>query len=51
MIRTRNDLNSWLKADHTAFGFKYPFLAKFSWSENGTMYAYVRNFRYGVLYE
>lgn len=46
MIRTRHDLKRYLKADHEAFGFKYPILSKFSWSENGTMYAYVRNLRY-----
>ena len=46
MIRTKDDLRSYLKADHKAFGFKYPFLAKFSFSENGTMYAYVKNLRY-----
>lgn len=46
MICTRKELRAWLKADHNAFGFKYPLLAKFSWSENGTMFAYVRNLRY-----
>lgn len=46
MIHSRKDLKFYLKSDYKAFGFKYPFLAKFSWSENGTMYAYVRNLRY-----
>ncbi len=46
MICTRDDLKKWLSEDYKAFGFKYPLLAKFSWSENGTMYAYVRNLRY-----
>ena len=46
MIHTRKDLKTWLKADYEAFGFRYPLLAKFSWSENGTMYSYVRNLRY-----
>lgn len=42
MITNKKDLTNYLKADHNAFGFKYPLLAKFSWSENGTMFAYVR---------
>lgn len=46
MIRTKHDLKEYLKADYEAFGFKYPFLAKFTWSENGTMFAYVKNLRY-----
>ncbi|WP_289857102.1 DapH/DapD/GlmU-related protein [uncultured Muribaculum sp.] len=46
MITTKKELKSWLQVDHKAFGFKYPILAKFSWSENGTMYAYLRNLRY-----
>ncbi|WP_305152530.1 serine O-acetyltransferase [uncultured Duncaniella sp.] len=46
MITNKKDLTNYLKADHNAFGFKYPLLAKFSWSENGTMFAYVRNLRY-----
>lgn len=45
MIKTRTDLNEWLTADYKSFGFKYPFLSKFSWSENGTMFAYVKNLR------
>lgn len=44
-ITTKVELKSWLTADYKAFGFKYPILAKFSWSENGTMFAYVRNLR------
>ncbi len=46
MIRTSKDLKAWLRADHRAFGFKHPFLARFSYSENGTMFAYVKNLRY-----
>ncbi|ROT24339.1 serine acetyltransferase [Muribaculaceae bacterium Isolate-113 (HZI)] len=46
MIKTKKDLKSYIEADHKAFGFKYPLLAKFSWSENGTMFRYVRNLRY-----
>lgn len=46
MIKTKEDLRTWIAADHKAFGFKHPFLARFSWSENGTMFAYVRNLRY-----
>lgn len=34
MITNKKDLTNYLKADHNAFGFKYPLLAKFSWSEN-----------------
>ena len=51
MICTRKELKEWLKADHEAFGFKHPLLAKFSWSENGTMFAYVRNLRYLEYYK
>lgn len=46
MIKTRKDLKEYLKADHKAFGFKHPILSKFSYSENGTMFAYVKNLRY-----
>ena len=46
MITNKRELKEWLSADWKAFGFKYPLLAKFSWSENGTMYSYVRNLRY-----
>lgn len=45
-INNKHELRLWLKADHEAFGFKHPLLAKFSWSKNGTMFAYVRNLRY-----
>lgn len=46
MIKTRKDLKEYLAADHKAFGFKHPILSKFSYSENGTMFAYVKNLRY-----
>lgn len=46
MIKTKDDLRRYLEADYKAFGFQYPILAKFSWSENGTMFAYVKNLRY-----
>lgn len=46
LITTKSDLKLWLAEDYKAFGFKHPVLSKFSWSENGTMYAYVRNLRY-----
>ncbi|MDE7412813.1 MAG: serine acetyltransferase [Muribaculaceae bacterium] len=50
MITTRKILKEWLKQDRETFNFQYPFLSKFSWSENGTMYAYVRNLRYLEFY-
>lgn len=46
VIKNKHDLKEYLKADYKAFGFKYPILAKFTWSENGTMFAYVKNLRY-----
>lgn len=46
MIKTKHDLQEYLQADFEAFGFKYPILAKFTFSENGTMFAYVKNLRY-----
>lgn len=45
-IISRKDLKEWIDEDHKAFGFKHPFLAKFTWSENGTMFSYVKNLRY-----
>lgn len=30
MICTRKELRAWLKADHNAFGFKYPLLVSHS---------------------
>lgn len=44
-ISTRAELKEWLLEDYKAFGFKHPLMAKFSWSENGTMFSYVRNLR------
>lgn len=46
MIKNKLDLQEYLRADFEAFGFKYPILAKFTFSENGTMFAYVKNLRY-----
>lgn len=46
MIRNKKDLKEYLEADFKAFGFKHPFLARFTYSENGTMFAYVKNLRY-----
>lgn len=45
-ITTRRELKEWLRADWESYGFKYPLLARFTFSENGTMFAYVRNLRY-----
>lgn len=46
MIRTRKELKEWLAKDWNSYGFKYPKLARWTWSENGTMYMYVRTLRY-----
>ncbi len=46
MIATKEELKEWIKADYDSYGFKYPFLSKFTFSENGTMFAYVKNLRY-----
>lgn len=46
IIRNSRDLKEWLKCDFESYNFRHPFLAKFSWSENGTMYHYVKNLRY-----
>lgn len=50
MIKTRSELKEYLSADHKAFGFRHPFLSRFSWSEKGTMFGYVRNLRYLEFY-
>lgn len=49
-LTTRKELKEWLKEDWKACGFKYPFLARFTWSENGTMFKYVKNLRYLEFY-
>lgn len=45
-ITTREQLQKWIRKDFDSYGFQYPFLSKFTFSENGTMFAYVRNLRY-----
>ena len=46
MIRTRKELKEWLRLDYASYGFKYPKLSRFTWSENWSMFSYVRNLRY-----
>lgn len=46
MILTKSDLKEYLRKDHEAFHFRYPLLSRFSFSENGTMFAYIKNLRY-----
>lgn len=45
MIKTKSDLNEYLKADYDAIGFKHPFLSRFTYSEKDAMFAYVKNLR------
>lgn len=51
MITDKKSLKEYIKADYKAFGFKYPIIAKFTFSENGTMFSYVKNLRYLEYYE
>lgn len=46
MIRNKQDLIEYIEADYKAFGFKHPFLAKFSFSENNTLFNYLKTLRY-----
>lgn len=46
LIRTKSDLKKCLVEDSKAFGIKYPILSKYLWSENSTMFSYVKNLRY-----
>ena len=46
MINTKQDLQEYLQADFVAFGFRHPILAKFTFSENQSLYSYIRNLRY-----
>lgn len=45
MIFTKKDLKEYLLLDKEVINFKYPLLSRFSWSENGTMFSYIRNLR------
>lgn len=51
MITDKNSLKEYLNADYRAFGFKYPVLAKFTFSENYAMFSYVKNLRYLEYYK
>lgn len=46
MITSRATLKEYIAADFSAFKFEHPFLAKFTYSENGTMFRYLKNLRY-----
>lgn len=50
MIKTKSDLKEYLEADYKAFGFKQQILARFTFSENGTMFRYVKTLRYLEFY-
>lgn len=50
MIKTRKDLKEYIAADFKAFKFKHPFLAKFTYSENGAMFRYLKTLRYLEFY-
>lgn len=46
MITSKRILKEYIAADYKAFNFKHPFLAKFTYSENGTLFRYLKNLRY-----
>lgn len=46
MITNRLTLKDYIKSDKEAFQFRHPLLAKFTYSENGTMFRYIKTLRY-----
>ena len=43
---TKSDLKEWIREDYRSYDIKHPLLSQLSWSENYSMFAYVRNLRY-----
>ena len=45
LIRTKQDLKDWLKADYEVYGFKHPFLSKFTYGENAALFSLIKTLR------
>ena len=45
LIRTRQDLKKWLKADYETYGFKHPILSKLTFGENAALFGLIKTLR------
>lgn len=46
MIRTRNDLKTWIQHDYESYKMKHPLVARFTYGENWELFSYMKNLRY-----
>lgn len=46
IIKTKEDLRRWMKADFESYDMKHPLAAKFTFGENWELYAYMRVLRH-----
>ena len=46
MIKDREDLKRYIKADYNSYNMSHPFAARLTYGENWEMFSYVRNLRY-----
>ncbi len=46
IIKTRQDLRSWLKNDFFSYRMQHPLAARFTYGENWELFSYIRNLRY-----
>lgn len=51
MIRTKEDLKEYLKADFESYGFRHPLIGKFTFGENALLFRIVKNLRYLEYYK
>lgn len=45
-VRTRKDLNTFIKCDFESYRMQHPLAARFTYGENWELFAYMRNLRY-----